>query len=510
MLLLSSLSPAIFYILQSCFCDQLQEIRNKWNQIDDEIWAKIICFERNRRVAKAYARSQVISITGSDRGFDGYRIGLNGFPNPKRDFEVQMIKQQIRSGFKLKIDDLGNVHIKRIGRCPVFLGPGIPVGNSDYYYSQQQQLQQRQHEQSMIALEMNKPRMIFDFKKFQQSMISILSQQQQTPLKNSGQRMNPFHNLSSSSSLENQCVHHIQLMADNEEHHQYLRHPCWILLINIVALDLFWSKFKLNGAFNPVISRKLFTSELATDHHCRVPLKAKNPLYDPCEDDYFENNNSHRDHCSNHCLNLREKVSDDLYYCGYAAKISNSSNHRQSSSTTIAKHLLSSIPIHSSSNISPIKNGSLENKKLSASATAITTMPIKTKSRYIPLRPNPMKQLPTFNRIGLEQSKRLFFSSHQLSNGQINEHQDLAVKHSDDKIKHVTSLKKYSSSNRSNSKYSSSSSTSSSSTTSYSPHHQRFNHNHNRHHHQNRFCTSSKLHYRMKQTYRSTCDLLSN
>lgn len=75
----------------------MQEIRNKWNQIDDEIWAKIICFERNRRVAKAYARSQVISITGSDRGFDGYRIGLNGFPNPKRDFEVQMIKQQIRS-----------------------------------------------------------------------------------------------------------------------------------------------------------------------------------------------------------------------------------------------------------------------------------------------------------------------------------------------------------------------------------------------------------------------------
>ena len=84
----------------------------------------------------------------------------------------------------------------------MFLGPGIPVGNSDYYYSQQQQqLQQRQHEQSMIALEMNKPRMIFDFKKFQQSMISILSQKQQTPLKNSGQRMNPFHNLSSSSSL---------------------------------------------------------------------------------------------------------------------------------------------------------------------------------------------------------------------------------------------------------------------------------------------------------------------
>ena len=57
----------------------------------------------------------------------------------------------------------------------------------------------------------------------------------------------------------------------------------------------------------------------------------------------------------------------------------------------------------------------------------------------------------------------------------------------------------------------SSSSTSSSSTTSYSPHYQRFNYNQNRQHHNlnNRYSTPSKLNYRMKQTYRSTCDLLS-
>ncbi|KAH9419528.1 hypothetical protein DERP_009585 [Dermatophagoides pteronyssinus] len=501
----------MYFILKK---DQLKEIRNKWNQIDDEIWAKIICFERNRRVAKAYARSQVISINGSDRGFDGYRIGLNGFPNPKRDLEVQMIKQQIRSGFKLKIDDLGNVHIKRIGRCPVFLGPGIPNRNSDSHYSQQQQ--QQQQRSRMIPLEINKPQMIFDFKKFQQSMVSILSQPpQQTPLKNSRQRMNPLLNAptsSSSSSLENYCVHHIQLMVDNEQRHQYLRHPCWILLINIVALDLFWSKFKSNDALNPVISRKLFTSNLANNLHRRVPLKAKNPLYDPCEDDYYENNVSHEVHCSDHCFNRRGKISDDLYYCGYAAKISNTlmSNHQSSSSsTTMAKLSASSIPVQSKYSISSKRNGSLEKKKLSASATPITTTPIKTKSRYIQLRPNPMKQLPTFNRIGLEQSKRLFFSSHQLSNGQIDEH---PIKQSDDDIKHISSLKQYLASNRSNSKYSSSSSsTSSSSTTSYSPHYQRFNYNQNRQHHNlnNRYSTPSKLNYRMKQTYRSTCDLLS-
>lgn len=45
----------------------------KWEQIDDEIWSKVIVLERNRRVAKAYARAPVLTINGSDDGFDGYR-----------------------------------------------------------------------------------------------------------------------------------------------------------------------------------------------------------------------------------------------------------------------------------------------------------------------------------------------------------------------------------------------------------------------------------------------------
>ncbi|KAH9372615.1 hypothetical protein HPB48_014691 [Haemaphysalis longicornis] len=46
--------------------DHIQEVLNKWGQIDDEIWAKIICMERNRRVAKAYARASVLTINGSN------------------------------------------------------------------------------------------------------------------------------------------------------------------------------------------------------------------------------------------------------------------------------------------------------------------------------------------------------------------------------------------------------------------------------------------------------------
>ena len=37
--------------------------------------------ERNRRVAKAYVRSPTIMVGGGKEGFDGLRIGLEGFNN---------------------------------------------------------------------------------------------------------------------------------------------------------------------------------------------------------------------------------------------------------------------------------------------------------------------------------------------------------------------------------------------------------------------------------------------
>lgn len=50
--------------------------------------------ERNKRVAKAYARASAISVNGSHAGFDGYRIGLNGF-DVSSDSRVEDIKKMI-------------------------------------------------------------------------------------------------------------------------------------------------------------------------------------------------------------------------------------------------------------------------------------------------------------------------------------------------------------------------------------------------------------------------------
>ena len=55
------------------FQDHLAEVLSKWDSIDDEIWAKVIVLERNRRIAKAYARAPVLSVNGSEEGFDGFR-----------------------------------------------------------------------------------------------------------------------------------------------------------------------------------------------------------------------------------------------------------------------------------------------------------------------------------------------------------------------------------------------------------------------------------------------------
>lgn len=63
----------IIYFLLFFVQEHIQEVLDKWDQIDDEIWAKLIVFEGNRRVAKAYARAPILTINNSDDGFDGMR-----------------------------------------------------------------------------------------------------------------------------------------------------------------------------------------------------------------------------------------------------------------------------------------------------------------------------------------------------------------------------------------------------------------------------------------------------
>lgn len=231
----------IWYQKEKLFKDHIQEVLNKWEQIDDEIWAKIICLERNRRVAKAYARAPVLTINGSDDGFDGYRIGLCGFDNPMRDAKTEDVKRHIGHGVKIKMDDAGNIMIKRISKSNVYVKEIHPEDSS--------------HSSEVVRLngqlENDKPVKLFDIKKFQSNVSREL------------RRAYPDRR-----KLESQCVCIISFVKDATE---LLDCPCWVMIINIVALDMLKSKL-------PIISKRQSAPNLASIfERPRLPVPEEDP-----------------------------------------------------------------------------------------------------------------------------------------------------------------------------------------------------------------------------------------
>ncbi|XP_034243150.1 uncharacterized protein LOC117646377 isoform X2 [Thrips palmi] len=204
----------VWYNKDKLYKDHIQEVLDKWTQIDDEIWAKVIVLERNRRVAKAYARAPVLTVNGSDDGFDGFRIGLCGFDNPMRDQKTDELKRHIGHGIKVKMDDQGNILVKRVSKCNVYVkstaqGDETAIGNDVLKLPN-------------CALELEKPVKLFDMKKFQQNVSREL------------RRAYPDRR-----RLECQCLSAVAFVRAEPD---LLDCPIWILVINVVAMDMLKSK----------------------------------------------------------------------------------------------------------------------------------------------------------------------------------------------------------------------------------------------------------------------------
>ena len=168
--------------------DHINEIHGKWEAIEDDIWAKIIVMERNRRVAKAYIRSPTITIGGGKEGFDGQRIGLEGFENPLRDEETTKIKKRIGNqvlairvfnqirgricfkACKIRMDDDGNVQIKRTGKTEVSVLGALETGD-------RRQADMISRSQG-LGLETDRTVSLFDMEMFQRSLADCLRQGQ--------------------------------------------------------------------------------------------------------------------------------------------------------------------------------------------------------------------------------------------------------------------------------------------------------------------------------------------
>lgn len=50
-----------------------------------------------------------------------YRIGLCGFENPMRDTKTEEAKKHINQGVKIKMDEQGNILIKRLCKNNVYI-----------------------------------------------------------------------------------------------------------------------------------------------------------------------------------------------------------------------------------------------------------------------------------------------------------------------------------------------------------------------------------------------------
>ncbi|GFU32938.1 MH2 domain-containing protein [Nephila pilipes] len=331
----------VWFQKERLFKDHIQEVLNKWKQIDDEIWAKIIVMERNRRVAKAYARAPVLTINGSDDGFDGYRIGLCGFDNPMRDAKTEEIKKHIGHGVKIKMDESGNIMVKRISKTNVYV-------------------KEVKSEENSIAndivmadglLETEKPLKLFDMKKFSANVNGEIG------------KIYPDRR-----KLESQCISAISFVKDCPE---LLDCPCWVMVINVVALDMLRSKWPwpvskrtsvdrindrrqmplpteedpysvLNSSDG--VSRRMSDTLLKESKPPKLPPRDLNRVTVPVPDydDWKRDKPMQRMH-------QQSGFKDDPYYCGMKARVPNFG--KKSSAQTVqppAQHPTSYGPVRKS------------------------------------------------------------------------------------------------------------------------------------------------------------------
>ncbi|XP_026470415.1 uncharacterized protein LOC113374655 [Ctenocephalides felis] len=257
-------------ILMKLCMDHIQEVLDKWTQIDDEIWAKVIVLERNRRVAKAYARAPVLTINGSDDGFDGMRIGLCGFDNPMRDQRTEEIKKHIGQGVKIKMDDAGNILVRRYSKSNVYI-KSCSVQNGS------------EAEPAAIPLEPDKIVKLFDMKRFEQSVSREL------------RRSYPDRR-----RLETACLSTLAFVLAPPP--DQLATPLWVLVVNVVAMDMLKTKL-------PMVSSPQAEPAMHLDIRTRPRIPA------PDEDPYSHltaggvNNSNNNNHNGNGVSNHHGQMS---------------------------------------------------------------------------------------------------------------------------------------------------------------------------------------------------------
>ena len=177
--------------------------------------------ERNHRIAKAYARSPIISINNGIHGFDGDTIGWSGFENPFADSQVVVTRDLLGNGIKLEVDEDGNIygHLKEPRN--VFLKETRRNKEEERFSCQSDELILRKGRLKFGVFER-----IFDMKKFLKYLNNELSKD----------RPEICH-------LEDLCF---SVITFGKPETELLDSPVWIMVINVIALEMLHTNLKIS------------------------------------------------------------------------------------------------------------------------------------------------------------------------------------------------------------------------------------------------------------------------
>lgn len=154
-------------------------------------------------------------------------------------------------GVKLKMDQFGNILIKRLSRCNVFIRTN---NHSNTSSSKSSSLSSSLSSSSSTCVPIEKAIKLFDMKSFASNIDQEL--------------MNSYPDR---RKLESQCITLITFVQDSPS--SILDSPCYLLLINIVAIDMLKSKLPPN--LPPSIHQSSLSSNSSNGSSSQRPLGRK-------------------------------------------------------------------------------------------------------------------------------------------------------------------------------------------------------------------------------------------
>ncbi|XP_060551419.1 myosin-IIIb-like [Ruditapes philippinarum] len=99
----------------------LQQVLDRYHDLDPDVWCKMFYMEYDRPVAKFYICDKEVYIDGSYEEFDGKRIGLGAFKNPQRDEVTDKIRTYIGKGIRIIKEADGSLSATRYGKNDIIV-----------------------------------------------------------------------------------------------------------------------------------------------------------------------------------------------------------------------------------------------------------------------------------------------------------------------------------------------------------------------------------------------------